>query len=62
MNSTESLSIYVSRVSIANFYGDDPTKTTDEQINETSTAKLINCISDLVCCFLVMVFYFYWTT
>jgi hypothetical protein len=27
----------------------------------SSKAKLINCVSDLLCSFLVMVFYFYWT-
>ena len=60
-NATPTLSIYISQVSIANFYGNDPSKSSQSQISNTKIPKLVNCISDLAICFAVMVFYFYWT-
>ena len=60
-HSIDSLDVYISRVSISNFYGDDPSLSLTEQVDNTRIPKLINCISDLVSMFLVMAFYFYWT-
>ena len=56
-----SLDIYLSKISIANFYGDDPSVTNANLINNSSKPKMINCITDLVISFIVMVFYFYWS-
>lgn len=59
-HSIDSLDVYISRVSVSNFYGDDPSLTLNQQVSNTRIPKLINCVCDLVSMFLVMVFYFYW--
>jgi len=60
-NSVSSLAVYIGQVSIANFYGNKPGQDPTQQISNTKTPKIINCAADLLSCFLVMVFYFYWT-
>ena len=60
-NSVSSLDVYVSRLSISNFYGNKPSQNSAQQISSTKVPKLINCAADLLSCFLMMVFYFYWT-
>ena len=60
-NSVSSLNVFVGRLSISNFYGNKPSQSTAQQISGTKVPKLISCGADLVSCFLVMVFYFYWT-
>lgn len=60
-NSVASLDVYVGQISISNFYGNKPGQTSAQQISDTKIPKLINCVSDLVSSFIVMVFYFYWT-
>ncbi len=60
-NSVSSLDVYIGKISISNFYGNDPTKDFTTQISKTKLPKLINCITDLLNSFIVMIFYFYWT-
>jgi Na+-driven multidrug efflux pump len=60
-NSVSSLSVYISEVSISNFYGNNPLESSTQQISSTKVPKLINCATDLLNCFIVMIFYFYWT-
>jgi hypothetical protein len=56
-----SLDIYISKISIANFYGDDPSVTDANLVHNSSKSKMVNCITDLVISFIVMVFYFHWS-
>ena len=60
-HSVSSLDVYVGQMSISNFYGNKPSQNSAQQISSTKIPKIINCATDLVSCFLLMVFYFYWT-